>query len=73
MKRSVELVVEGEGRTRLDRYLMTRLQGESRTSIQRLILGGHVRIGGRHLKPSAFLHPGDRILVEFPDAIPSRL
>ncbi len=73
MKRSVELVVEGEGRTRLDRYLMTRLQGESRTSIQRLIVGGHVRLGGKHLKPSASLRPGDRILVEFPDPAPSRL
>ena len=73
MKRSVELVVEGVGRTRLDRYLMTRLQGESRTSIQRLITGGHVRLAGKHLKPSAALRPGDRILVEFPEVIPSHL
>ena len=73
MRRTVELVVEGGGRTRLDRYLMTRLQGESRTSIQRLILGGHVRLEGKHLKPSAFLRPGDRIRVEFPDPVPSHL
>jgi len=73
MKRTVELVVEGEGRTRLDRYLMTRLEGESRTSIQRLIVGGHVRLEGKHLKPSAFLRPGDRVRVEFPDAVPSQL
>ena len=63
MGRRMELVVEAENLSRLDRYLMGLLPGESRTSIQRLIQAGHVRLGGKPLKSSARLHPGDRLEV----------
>jgi 23S rRNA pseudouridine1911/1915/1917 synthase len=66
-------IVEAQGAVRLDRYLMDHLTGESRTSIQRLILDGHVRLEGKPLKPSYRIRPGDSLTVEIPDAAPSPL
>ncbi|HEV8376963.1 MAG TPA: RluA family pseudouridine synthase [Candidatus Polarisedimenticolia bacterium] len=69
----MKLIVEGAGNPRLDRYLMEHLSGESRTSIQRLILEGHVHLEDKSLKPSTRVRSGDRLLVEIPDPVPSPL
>jgi len=66
-------VVEAQRAVRLDRYLMDHLTGESRTSIQRLILDGRVLLEGRPLKPSYQVRPGDSLTVEIPDPFPSPL
>ena len=73
MARTLELVVEAEGHSRLDRYLMSRLPGESRASVQRLITAGLVSLEGRPLKASARIRSGDRIRVQIPDPLPARL
>ena len=73
MGRTMEFLVEGSDRPRLDRYLMDRLPGESRAAIQRWIVGGHVRLGGKTLKPSSRVRRGDRLRLEIPDPIASDL
>src|SRR5207249_1518288 len=73
MAHRIDLLVEGNGSPRLDRYLMFHLPGESRTSVQRLILDGHVHREGKALKPSSRLHPGERLVVVIPDPCPSHL
>jgi len=69
MVRRMEFRVEDSGHGRLDRYLLDRLPGESRASIQRLIAGGHVRLEGRVLKASTKVRPGDRLRVEIPEPV----
>jgi 23S rRNA pseudouridine1911/1915/1917 synthase len=69
----VLVVEEAEGRSRLDLYLASHLPDASRAAIQRWILSGSVRVEGRSLKPSSRLRPGDRVVVEIPAPVPSRL
>ncbi len=59
----------GEGRKRLDRFLVERT-GRSRAEIQRLIKAGRVRVAGRAVKPSYLLEPGDCVELEPPPARP---
>lgn len=73
MARRIDLVVEGEGGLRLDRFLLDRLADQSRASIQRLILAGHVLLQDKKPRPAARVRPGDRISIEFPDPAPERL
>ncbi len=51
-----------EGR-RLDVFLASRLEGESRSSAQQLIASGGVLLNGRPARPSARLGPGDTVSV----------
>jgi 23S rRNA pseudouridine1911/1915/1917 synthase len=69
----MQLVVEDPQELRLDRYLQQRLPDQSRAAIQRLIQGGHVLLAGKPARPSARVHPGDPIAIEFPDAPPETL
>jgi len=73
MSRRLELVVEDPQELRLDRYLLRRLPDQSRASIQRLIAGGHVLLGGKPARPAARVRHGDSILVDFPDPAPETL
>ena len=72
MKR-LELVVERGEESRLDLFLLARLTGESRTSVQRLIASGLVSGSRKELKSSTRLRTGDRLTVELPDPLPPRL
>ncbi|HKQ53990.1 MAG TPA: RluA family pseudouridine synthase, partial [Pyrinomonadaceae bacterium] len=49
---------------RLDVYLAARIEGWSRSRIQRLVEDGDVLVGGRTVKPSYKLRAGDEIEVE---------
>jgi 23S rRNA pseudouridine1911/1915/1917 synthase len=51
---------------RLDHYLVTKLEGRTRTQIQEWIEHGRVLMNGRPTKASVKLKPGAEILVEIP-------
>jgi 23S rRNA pseudouridine1911/1915/1917 synthase len=58
---------------RLDRVLATRLSAFSRTRLKQLILGGHVRVGGKtEGDPEYRVRPGDAIEVSVPPPEPAR-
>ncbi len=57
---SVPLENEGE---RLDRFLVSNLEGYSRSQIQKLIVEGIVSVTGRTARANLTLHEGDRVLV----------
>lgn len=58
---------------RLDLYLAELLPGFSRSQVQRLIGGGHVRLNGSPTRPGARLRPGDELAWELPPPAPSTL
>jgi 23S rRNA pseudouridine1911/1915/1917 synthase len=63
---------EGE---RLDRFLVSVLDGFSRSQAQKLITDGHVRVAGRTTasKSNLALREGDVVSVDVPDAAPAAL
>jgi 23S rRNA pseudouridine1911/1915/1917 synthase len=65
-KRTEIIVTPGETSKRLDQFLTNRESYFSRTALQRLILGGHITVGGQTVKPSHKIKPGDRILLLVP-------
>ena len=68
------LTVEpGAAGSRLDRWLAGHLAELSRARLQQLIDEGHVRVGGRVLKPAYRLRGGEEIEVEVPPAPPETL
>jgi len=60
------LVTPGETTKRLDQFLTNRESYFSRTALKRLILEGHITVGGHTVKPSHKIKPGDRILIIVP-------
>lgn len=56
---------------RLDQFLTAVLPHLSRSQIQRLIKDGRVVLAGRVARPSATVHPGDRVRVDVPPAAPA--
>jgi len=56
---------------RLDQFLAARLPETSRAGVQRLIAGGHVRIGRGRLKPGLAITPGLTIDVTVPPPAPA--
>jgi 23S rRNA pseudouridine1911/1915/1917 synthase len=58
---------------RLDAALARLAPDLSRSRVQRLLDGGHVRLAGRRAKPAARLRAGDAIEVEVPPPEPSGL
>jgi 23S rRNA pseudouridine1911/1915/1917 synthase len=65
---------------RLDRFLVSVLDGQSRSQIQKLIAEGHVLVtsvvrsvrgAGQDVRANLLLHEGDRIAVDIPEAEPS--
>ena len=65
-KREEIIVTPGETTKRLDQFLTNRESYFSRTALQRLILDGHITVGGKPVKPSHKIKPGDRILLVVP-------
>jgi len=58
---------------RLDQYLAGLLAGQSRSQVQRLIAGGHVRLNDGPARARSRLRPGDRLSWELPAVVPTRL
>jgi 23S rRNA pseudouridine1911/1915/1917 synthase len=62
---------EAEGE-RLDRFLTGEIPGRSRSQIQRLIEGGHVRVPRvKTTRANVALRAGDEIAVDLPDVAPA--
>jgi 23S rRNA pseudouridine1911/1915/1917 synthase len=57
---------------RLDRFLVSVLEGQSRSQIQKLIEDGRVSLDRKPPKANLALREGDRIVVEVPPLVPSR-
>jgi 23S rRNA pseudouridine1911/1915/1917 synthase len=57
---------------RLDRFLVTVLPDRSRSQIQRLIKGGHVRVAGCEARPNQPVRVGQPISVTIPEAVEAR-
>lgn len=55
---------------RLDHFLAEQFPALSRSVLQRWIAEGHVRVGGREVKPSLSLREGQRVEVRPPAAAP---
>ncbi|MDA8428422.1 MAG: RluA family pseudouridine synthase [Geobacteraceae bacterium] len=51
---------------RLDLFISSQLDGETRTAVQRLIETGHVLVDGHVVRPSLKLKGGEQITVEIP-------
>lgn len=56
---------------RLDHFLCSEMEGESRSTIQRLIENGHVLVDGRAVRPSMKLKGGELIELEIPEPQPA--
>ncbi len=61
-------VAPSEAGERLDRYLSRHLEGQSRTTLQKLITAGKVTVNDVTVRPSRAVCAGDRIKVALPDA-----
>lgn len=62
-------VPEDASGQRLDVFLASRLQGQSRAALQRLIEEGRVLVAGRQLRPSFKLLGGEQVLVTVPPPV----
>jgi 23S rRNA pseudouridine1911/1915/1917 synthase len=58
---------------RLDRFLTSLLESQSRSQLQKLITGGSVTVAGRTVKANLALRHGDQVRVELPAATPATL
>jgi len=56
---------------RLDRFLVSLLEGRSRSQIQKLIEGGHVTVSRGAPKANLVMREGDRVTIDTPEAVPS--
>jgi 23S rRNA pseudouridine1911/1915/1917 synthase len=57
---------------RLDRFLVSVLEGHSRSQIQKLIGDGHVTIERREARANLAMRDGERVMVVLPDLAPAR-
>ncbi len=64
------LVMPGERTKRLDAFLVSHERGVSRSSLQRLIVAGRIRVNEHIAKPSQKIKPGDRIAIDKPEPGP---
>ncbi|NOT26654.1 MAG: RluA family pseudouridine synthase [Acidobacteria bacterium] len=56
---------------RLDRFLVSVLEGRSRSFVQKLIEDGRISIAGREARPNLSMREGDHVSVDVPDVAPS--
>ena len=63
-------VMAGERAKRLDAFLVSHERGVSRSSLQRLIVAGRIRVNARIAKPGQKIKPGDRIAIDKPEPGP---
>jgi 23S rRNA pseudouridine1911/1915/1917 synthase len=52
--------------TRLDKFLVIRFPGYSRSLLQRIVKGGYVKVNGKVLRPGKAVEEGDRVDVRLP-------
>ena len=52
--------------TRLDKFLVVRFPGYSRTLLQKICKEGHVRVNGKVIRPGRAIEEGDRVDVRLP-------
>ena len=68
----LELIVPSDfDGQRLDRFLVSVLEGYSRSQVQKLIADGHVVATGRDARANLTMHDGDRVTVDLPEVQPS--
>jgi len=60
---------EAEGE-RLDCFLSEKVEGYSRTYMQKLIEEGHCKVNGKNAKPGLRLRKGDKVEAVIPDPVP---
>jgi 23S rRNA pseudouridine1911/1915/1917 synthase len=71
---STELTVPAEyDGQRLDRFLVSLLEGHSRSQIQKLIADGRVTVTRGVARANLVMREGDRVTVDIPDAAPSKV
>ncbi len=74
IKRAEFVAGEGSGAgSRLDLFLTENLPGLTRSQIHKIIVAGGVRVGGGARKPGSRLRAGERIEVEFEEAVTTGL
>jgi 23S rRNA pseudouridine1911/1915/1917 synthase len=67
-----EFTVEpAEDGLRLDKFLVARLPGQSRSQLQKLVTSGLVRVNGKQPTKHHFLSPGDRVVIDQAAALPA--
>jgi len=64
-----EIKLEDAGE-RLDCFLSGKVEGYSRTYMQKLIEEGHCKVNGKNAKPRFKLREGDRVEAVIPDPVP---
>ena len=64
------VVAQGERTKRLDTFLVSHERGVSRSSLQRLIVAGRIRVNGHIAKSGQKIKPGDRIAIDTPEPGP---
>jgi len=70
----IKLTVDAaDAHQRLDRYLVSKLEGRSRSLIQAWIKAERVRVDGQETKAGYSLRPGEEIEVDPPPLAPSQL
>jgi 23S rRNA pseudouridine1911/1915/1917 synthase len=70
----IELVVPADyDGQRLDRFLVSVLEQQSRSQIQKLIADGRVAVARRDARANLTVHAGDRISVDVPEVAPARV
>jgi 23S rRNA pseudouridine1911/1915/1917 synthase len=68
----IELIVSTESQgQRLDRFLVSVLESQSRSQIQKLIADGRVVVSRPPAKANLLMREGDRVLVSLPEVAPS--
>ena len=69
-----ELVVPSEyDGQRLDRFLVSVLEQQSRSQIQKLIADGRITVARRDARANLTVHEGDRVTVDVPEVAPARV
>jgi 23S rRNA pseudouridine1911/1915/1917 synthase len=63
-------VPPGKKRERIDLFLAKCVQNATRSKVQQAIRGGHVLVGGRTVRPSHMVSPGEVITVTLPSPPP---
>jgi 23S rRNA pseudouridine1911/1915/1917 synthase len=58
---------------RLDRFLVSALEGQSRSQVQKLIEDGHVTLDRKSPKANLAMREGDRVTVDVPPPAPSEV
>lgn len=68
-----ELTVSEDSHARLDAFVASKLDGVSRSLVQKLIESGHVTVNASPQRASYKVLPGDRVRVEIPPPEPTDL